>query len=171
MVNLVTVDIQGFCIPEFYPKEISFTNGLQTAHYLIKPLVPYGTLSCNVKKQIRYLENNHHGLKYSSGYVSDNDLNEILRNHLLDSAVHIVYVKGHQKQEFLEQKLYDLGGTSTPSVINVEHLDISVEEVPNFFKNLPLCLYHSNNNNNSNYMCSLRNSKKLYDWLYSNLPK
>lgn len=166
-MQLVVVDIQGFSLPEFYPKEISFVNGQQNSHYLIKSPVPYSALSPDIKRQVKYLECNHHGLKYSSGYVNDEDLNEILRNHLC--AVNIVYVKGHQKQEFLEKRLHDLEETSTPSVVNVEHLNVTMEQPPNFCKDLPLCLYHFNNS--KKYMCSLRNSFKLYNWLYSNLPK
>lgn len=168
-MKLVVVDIQGFNLPEFYPKEISFVHGQQqTAHYLLKPSVPYSTLSSDLKKQIQYLEHNHHGLKYSSGYISDDDLNEILRNHLLNDVVDVVYVKGHQKKEFLEKRLSYLQEASTPSVVNVEYC--TLEQVPNFYKDIPLCLNHFNNHSKK-YMCSLRNSLKLYDWLYSKLPK
>lgn len=50
----------------------------------MKPPVPYGTLNIDIKKQIKYLECNHNGLKYGSGYVSNNDLNEILCNNLFN---------------------------------------------------------------------------------------
>ncbi|KAJ8969747.1 hypothetical protein NQ317_009581 [Molorchus minor] len=127
-MKLVVVDMQGFNLSDFYPKEISFVNGQQNTHYLLKPPVPYRTLSCDVKKQVKYLESNFHGLKYSSGYVSDDDLNEILRNHLLNSNVDFVYVKGHQKKEFLEKRLFELGGILTPSVVNVEHLSFLLQD-------------------------------------------
>lgn len=168
-MKVVVVDIQGFNLPEFYPKEISFVIGHQNSHYLLKPPVPYDTLSCDVKKQVQHLERSYHGLKYSSGYISDNDLNELLRNHLLKNPVDIVYVKGHQKKEFLEKRLRSLQGeTSTPSVVNLEHCSTH-EAVPNFYKNLPYCLNHFNDA--KKYMCSLRNSLELYDWLRSNLPE
>lgn len=170
-MKLIVVDIQGFNVPDFHPKEISFVSGDQHAHYLIKPLIPYDTLSYDIRKQINYLELHHHGLRYSDGYISDNDLNEILRNHLLNVGALTVYVKGYQKKEFLEKRLHALGSTtitSIPSIINVEQLD---GEVPKFTKDLPYCLNHCNNNNYNNKMCSLRNAFKLYYWLCSSLPK
>lgn len=170
-MKLLVIDIQGFNLPEFYPKEITFVSGQQRSHYLVKPPLQYRELSDDIKTQVRYLESYYHGLKYSSGYVTDTDLDEILRNHLFNSGlIDALYVKGHQKKEFLEKRLNDLRETSTPSIINVEHLNGAViEEPPNFQKDIPLCLYHKNSN--SKFMCSLRNSLKLYDWLYSNLPK
>ncbi|KAJ8981580.1 hypothetical protein NQ317_002608 [Molorchus minor] len=103
-MKLVVVDMQGFNLSDFYPKEISFVNGQQNTHYLLKPPVPYRTLSGDVKEQVKYLESNFHGLKYSSGYVSGDDLNEILRNHLLNSNVDFVELK--ESIEFYEEKLY-----------------------------------------------------------------
>lgn len=164
---MMVVDIQGFSLPEFYPKEISFVSGQQKSHYLLKPPVQYNTLSYDIKRQIKYLEYNHHGLKYDSGYITDNDLDEILRNHLLNGVADIVCVKGHQKEEFLKKRLDHLDEYSGVPVINVEYLNFSTERPPNFSKDIPLCLYHDNN---SKYMCSLRNSLMLYDWLYSNAP-
>lgn len=165
-MTFTVVDMQGFNLPQFHPKEISFVTGDQHAHYLIIPPLPYDALSNDIRKQINYLELRHHGLRYSSGYVSDTDLNEILRNHLLKEGG-MVYVKGHQKKEFLEKRLHALGSTTTvmPSIINAEQLG---EDVPKFTKDLPYCLNHFNNNNK---MCSLRNAFKLYNWLCSSLPK
>ena len=167
-MKLIVVDIQGFNLPEFYPKEISFVNGHQNAHYLLKPPIPYCTLSHDIKRQVKYLENFHHGLKYSSGYVSYGDLDDILLNHILNESIDMVYVKGHQKQEFLDRKLRELvDENSAPKVINVEHIN-GDQPPPNFLKDLPYCLNHFTN---AKYMCSLRNSIRLYDWLYLNLPK
>lgn len=160
----IVVDIQGFNHPEFYPKEISFINEQQqNAHYLLKPPVPYSTLSDDVKKQVRFLERHHHGLKYSSGCITDTDFDEILRNHLID--VEIVYVKGYQKHQFLEKRLSNLL-RETPSVVNLEFSDL--ELVPNLCKDLPYCFNHTDN---KKYMCSLRNVFKLYNYLLIALPK
>lgn len=74
-MRLIVVDIQGFNLPEFYPKEISFVNEHLNSHYLVKPPMSYGILSNDIKKQVKYLERNHHGLRYNSGCISDNKLN------------------------------------------------------------------------------------------------
>lgn len=160
------VDIQGFSLPDFYPKEITFISGQQTAHYLLKPPFPANTLSNQLRKQIKYLERFHHGLKYDCGYVNYDMLDDLLRYHLLNSNTNMVYVKGHQKQEFLENKLRELeqtSPTSIPDIINVENM----VDAPNFIIDIPYCHNHLNNKS----MCSLRNCTKLYNWLYSSLPK
>lgn len=170
-MKLIVVDIQGFNLPEFYPKEISFINGQQQTHYLLQPPFPYAELSFDIRKQVKYLENHHHGLKYSSGYVSYDVLDDILNDYILNGEVDMVYVKGHQKQEFLEKKLLELSAensSAVPSVINVEHINTCIDEPPKFVKDIPYCLNHYPN---CKYMCSLRNSLKLYNWLHSNLPK
>lgn len=166
-MKIMIVDIQGFNLPDFHPKEITFISGQQTAHYLLKPPVPTNTLNNQLRKQIKYLERFHHGLKYDSGYINYDMLDDILQKHLLNNNTDMVYVKGHQKQEFLENKLRELAESSSsssiPTIINVEAL----VDVPNFIIDIPYCPNHLNHKS----MCSLRNCAKLYNWLYSSLPK
>lgn len=174
-MKLMVVDIQGYNLPEFHPKEISFISGQQTAHYLLKPPFPSDTLNHQIQKQIHYLVNYHHGLKYSSGYINYDMLDDILRNHLLSGDVDMVYVKGHQKRRFLEDKICELTNSSsstfTPDVINVEAL-LDEEEnntipIPNFIKDIPYCFNHCNYNS----VCSLRNCTILFNWVCACLPK
>ncbi|KAJ8939269.1 hypothetical protein NQ318_015227 [Aromia moschata] len=96
----------GFNLPEFYPKEIAIMSAKHTAHYLLKPPFPYNTLTVELKKHVKYLEQSHHNLKYSDGYIDYNMLDTILQNDLLNAD--IVYVKGHQKEEFLKKSLLSL---------------------------------------------------------------
>lgn len=167
------VDIQGFNLPDFHPKEITFISGQQTDHYLLKPPFPVNTLNNQLRKQIKYLERFHHGLKYDSGYVNYDTLDDILQDHLLNNNIDMVYVKGHQKQLFLENKLCKLteSSSSIPTIINVETLagenNNNNNTVPKFILDVPYCTNHLNYKS----MCSLRNCTKLYNWVYSSLPK
>lgn len=165
-MKIIIVDIQGFNLPDFYPKEITFMSGQQTAHYLLKPPFPITTLNNQVRKQIKYLENNCHGLKYDAGCIVYDQLDDILRNHLLNNNADIVYLKGHQKHEFLKNKLFELEEqipSSAPDIINVEN----IIDAPNFIKGAPCCFNHINYKS----MCSLTNCNLLYNWLYLSLPK
>lgn len=168
-MKLIVVDIQGFNLPEFYAKEISFVDGSRSAHYLLKTPIQYSELNAEVKKQVRYLECFHHGLEYNSGYINYEVLDDILRDHLLNGTVDVVYVKGHQKHAFLEEKIHDLAENSFPVIINVENINEYIKPPPNFVKDFSQCMHHSNNN--FKYMCSVRNSLELYHWLRLNLPQ
>lgn len=165
MGKVVAVDIQGFNLPDFCPKEITFISGCQYAHYLLTAPTSYISLSDKDKKQVKYLERYHHGLKYNSGYVQYSMLDDILRNHLQN--VDLIYVKGHQKLQYLERKMCELKTAETsPTIINVESWSVEdcAEPPPKFIKDTSYCFYHCNCN--AKYMCSLRNCIKLYNWLY-----
>ncbi|KAJ8970335.1 hypothetical protein NQ317_017553 [Molorchus minor] len=103
-----------------FANEIAIMNALHTAHYLLKSPFPYNILSADVKKQVRYLEQHYHGLKYDE-----------------DGSADIVYVKGHQKEEFLRKKFNEIeeeeesesAALSIPIIVNIENLSSTNEAV------------------------------------------
>uniref|UniRef100_V5GU84 Uncharacterized protein n=1 Tax=Anoplophora glabripennis TaxID=217634 RepID=V5GU84_ANOGL len=132
-MKVVAVDIQGFMLLsvgggyEFYPKEITIRDACQVSHYLMKPPMRFHELTNANKKQVRYTERNIHGISYSSGNIeySECALNSILLGNYLLSA-HIIYVRGHQKLDYLKKILSQLVPSShqhLPKVVNVEKFD------------------------------------------------
>lgn len=155
-MKTMVVDMQGFCIPKFHVKELSFYDGEKTAHYIFKPPKPYSQLEEDVKKQIGYVSYNCHGLKYSSGFIDYEEIKKILHYHL--AGINVVYVKGKVKEEFMLEMLED---TSNCRIVNLEN----VRGCPKFEQNQPLCYYHSFSNRKCS--CSLRNALNMYRWLIS----
>jgi hypothetical protein len=93
------VDIQGFFNTNFVPKEMSITlDGINVYNYLFKPTTPYNKLSTKERREVRWLENNHHKIRYSDGFIHAGDIKAILRKFKFDTIV----VRGHQKAEFLK---------------------------------------------------------------------
>jgi hypothetical protein len=127
-MKTVSVDIQGFNLKiksykwEFYPKEISTYDGCCLENYLLKPSTPFSELSSINKKQVRYDEEKIHGIRYSDGDIDSNDIQHILSEALKNYDV--VYVKGHQKYEYLKQILPHL------EIKNIEN----EEDAPKFIK-------------------------------------
>lgn len=157
-MKLVVLDIQGFQIgDEFVAKEISMYNGSQSQHYIFKyQHRPFSSLSAADKRGVRYMEKHHHGLPYSCGDVSYEDLPEILLKYLREYDK--IYVCGHQKYNFLKNEFNQL------DIINIENL---VVKPPKIQRNRPLCMSHNKNWG----VGSLNNSILLYNWLLSFLPQ
>lgn len=98
---MLVADVQGFNAPEFIAKELSFWDGDRLSHYLFKPPFPYTHLNTTLKKQTLWLENNHHGLKWSSGYMCLSELSKILQHET--AHAHTVFVKGPEKAVYLQK--------------------------------------------------------------------
>lgn len=82
-MHIIVVDIQGFVIRgEFFPKEIAISNGHQISHYIVKPPMRFSSLSAGDKKTVIYLEREHHGIKFSDGFVNQEEVDSILKNFL-----------------------------------------------------------------------------------------
>lgn len=162
-MKFIAIDVQGFLNPpNFIPKEIAITNGKQTEHYLIKPPLPFEMLSHDEKTQVRYLEQSHHGLRFSSGYIDYSLIPNLVRAQILNANVDLIYVKGHQKVEFLK-KLFSIEELSSIKVINLE--DGKCEMACS--KTRPLCFSH----NLKECVCALTNCWMLYNYVFSLLPQ
>lgn len=157
-MKIAFADFQGFVIDtHFYPKELTIKINEQMLHMLVKPPKEYSRLNEEDRKQVHYLEKHFHGLRYSSGNVEYDLVTEMLENFF--EGVHIIYVKGSQKEKFLQT----IPGIDHSKIINIEKLqNDEYMEVPKFEKEVPQCLHHIKS---SKYMCSLRNCEKMEDWL------
>lgn len=167
-MKLITVDIQGFTIDnQFSPKEIAIYDGTRIAHYIFKSPKMFNALTQDEKKQVKYLEWNHHCIKYNSGHL-DYDSNNI-RQQLLDiceSGQIRIYVKGHQKKRFLQEVVLQESSLQS-SVVDMEI--VSPPTTFNFTKGLPCCFGH-NNQRNKPCVCALKNCYDLYAFICSVIP-
>lgn len=161
-MKFVVVDMQGFSIPEFFPKEVAIYDGERTAHFLVKSPTSLSEIeNPSIISQIKVLQTRVHGLFYGSGDVPYESLPVILNNYLQD--VDRVYVKGTEKQRFLHNVLL---GWTCPAVINVEYS----EGCPKLEKQPAACFTHTCISAHKPTKCSINNCKTLYSWLYRLLP-
>lgn len=147
------IDMQCFNIPAFTPKELSFSyDGQAIYNYLILPKELYTCLDRKTQHTIRWLENNHHGISYNSGYVKYTDLPHIFAQH----SASLVIVKGAQKMDFLKT-YYD-------NIINIEFM----ANCPKFEKQLNSSCFYHNKLKIRYIMCSKHNVKLLHDYVQNN---
>lgn len=99
----IIFDCQGFCVPDFVAKEVAVlsTDGKLTTHLLVKPPFPRKQLSKAAKKQINWLRDNHHGFSWEDGFVTYEDMENII-TRIFKSTTKI-YVKGEIKKKFVEK--------------------------------------------------------------------
>lgn len=149
---LLVIDIQGFLLQEgFLVKELAISDGKMLNHYIFKPNVPYNKLSSIDKRQIRWLEKNHHSLCYSDGYVNLSELSNILER-FVSSDVEVIFTKGHQKAEVLRQHL-------DKPIINLEYVNDIPKLIPTTTN---CCMHHKNKLKN----CSVYNVKLLCNKIF-----
>lgn len=159
----VIVDFQGFknTLNEFIIKEVAYQQidheliKGDLKHYLLKPPYSYDTLSLEVRKQVDWLENNHHGLRWEEGNYHYNKVVEIF-NDIINPS-NIIYVKGEEKFKFLCQITnykYNL------RIINLEKM--GCDNFANLKKDVKLidCIYKHNNN-----FCAINNVNLLTNWV------
>lgn len=150
--SFATLDIQGFMIDgTFTPKELAFTiNGCRIHHYLFKSPKEFQKLSGEEKKQVQWLERNHHRISYTSGHL---DLQDVMLQPLL--PVYKIFVKGSQKKKFLDALLPER-----------EIIDLEFDyQCPNLVRAFNECSYHKNNY----CICAKHNCKILYEYCNNNL--
>lgn len=171
-MKFITVDMQGFTIDNrFTPKEIVIYDGTKTSHYMFKSPKPFSSLSTNEKNQVKYLERNHHCLQFNSGYLDYCHLRSILQKQLLDicncGEVQRIYVKGHQKKQFLQEEIFNNLQDLVDSPINI--IDMAcVQSTFNFSKGYPYCFGHRHYNKPC--MCAIKNCYDLHSYLCNLLP-
>lgn len=158
-MKIAVADIQGFFVEEkFYPKEVSIKINKQILHVVLKSPKDFTSLSKVDQERVRYIEDNFLGIKYSSGYMPCNQLPSIIKNTLMN--VQTVYIKGEEGAKYLRSIINN-------KVVDLDYLSNNWLDVPNFQKEIPACLYHTEN---QKWTCSLTNCRKLYTWLQGFLP-
>lgn len=98
---MIFLDMQCFYSDgELVPKELAVYDGEQLSHYIFKPPCAFRDLSDSCKKQIVWLENNYHGLKWSRGFTPLSEISRILRDKCFGRTV---LVKGLEKTNFIHK--------------------------------------------------------------------
>ncbi len=166
-MKFVVVDLQGFCTPEFYAKELAIYDGKNMQSYMFKPAIPFHELKQDYKRQVKYLCGNHHGIYYNNGELDYQEIYSIVYENLRD--VDVIYVKGHSKHEFLAKLLSEIETKRLPPphIVNLEFTS-AANNVPKLDKKQPIhCTFHSLNL----CICSVNYAFTLYDYIVSLLPK
>lgn len=165
-MKFIVLDVQGFNVPEFTPKELVMYNGHQFGYFLFKPPKSFHSLDVDSAKQVKFLQGIHHCLEYNSGNICLQELPAIIRRHIIDEDVNRVYVKGSIKKKFLQEALRTCNPETPITVIDLEN----VAECPNLTKDLPLCVNH-NIIYKKKCICSMNNCVLLFNWLMGLLPQ
>lgn len=102
MLEYVFVDVQGFktALNYFVVKEIYILSKNLKFHEIIKPPFSYGNLTTETKKQVNWLEKNYHGLSWSNGCITDNELEKTISPVLKGKGV---FVKGAEKVDWIHE--------------------------------------------------------------------
>lgn len=99
------VDIQGFHINgDFEVKEFTLLDLYNDyiLHLHLKSSTSFKNLNGKDRGTVRFLEDNHHKLKYNQGWM-DQSVGLTLIDSMISSYDEI-YVKGNQKNEFLKKR-------------------------------------------------------------------
>lgn len=154
------LDFQGFKSErnEFIVKELALisTGGGLYELQLFQPPCEFNKLTEDVKKQVVWLEKQHHGLFWGSGFRDYSELKDMFKNVNICGTV---YVKGSEKKKFVKTLL---------SAFNVEIIDLDDMGCPKLDvlkqKMLPYqmkpCTFNHNTKN-----CAYLNVYVLLEWL------
>lgn len=155
----IVIDLQGFLSNpiDFIPKELTIYKGKNEVFtYLFKPKLKFKELRVHDKRQVHWLEQNHHCLKYDDSGNYENQLEEKEIGNILRRTISnkdIIYVRGDLKQKFLMRYL-------NCAIINLEYWN----DCPQLSKE-----YHNCHNHTHNFsFCSKSNAKRLYNFLITN---
>lgn len=161
-MRIAVVDIQSFTVNnrQYVPKELAIKIGCTMNYFLFKPPQSYQSLEISSRKTVHYAEQNCHGLRYSSGYIDLQDLNMILQENL---NVDFIYVRGHEKYNFLVNKMFELSIPAT--VVNIEVYDDTSYDPPKLHTATPACMNHLH----KSVMCAINNCDVIYRWLSNDI--
>lgn len=158
--KIIAIDFQGFCIPEFVPKEIAIIGKSFMGNFFMKAPKCFKDLDANIKRKVEYLEYFHNGLKYDDGTIPFDHIPYLLKTHVLDQMIDVIVVKGRRNFDYLRYILRD--DLYKIKIINVDDYDefklnrvcktVSFPCEHHFLKNKP-------------YVCSFANCKLLYDFV------
>ena len=163
MVVPTFVDLQGFTVgKKFVVKEVAvLKQGNVLTHYIFTNSVPWSALTKSERSCVSWLTAYHHGLRWDDGIVQ-----YWKAKHLITTAVYdenddeaIVYVKGHDKREWLKNLL----NVNVRNNVIIETVDADYEDIASLNNldtaNTIRCEKHVKN-------CAMQNVFKLYNyWL------
>lgn len=152
------IDIQGFRGPkdQLIVKEIAILRDGNHHHFIITPPFDFKHLPTSLKRQAKWLYQNHHGLCWNGGFTKYQKVQEFLRDKLINCTV---YVKGNEKSQWIKELLND-----NVEVINIENANCpSLKELKIMFPNEKRCLSH-------NKCCALQNVFLIENYLLIQKP-
>ena len=153
-------DIQGFRNGDndYIVKELAIISirGQIYELQLFQPPCKFSDLPTDLKKQVCWLERQHHGLYWGSGFREYEDLKDIFKNLNISGNI---YVKGVEKHQFIAKLLQDYN----VNVINLENLGCpSLSELK---KDLQLSTMKPCSFNHNFLNCAYINVHVLQQWL------
>lgn len=152
------IDLQGFVYNSntFNIKEICVLTKNTKFHEFVKPPFPSTDLKENDKKHAEWLEENHHGLNWDTGYITLQELKNTISPIVKGK---ILFVKGSSKVKWLKDILCD----ENILCINIEDIDCKFKLNKDYLENQFSCKKHKYPNSH----CARTNAGLLKKWFYS----
>lgn len=157
-------------INEFIAKELSVIpiesekDNIAPLTFLFQPPHKWTELPVQYRSENCWLERNFHGLRWSSGMVPYTLIFSILHDILSD--VSEVYVKGEQKQHWLQSIMTPADGICV--------IDLKMFNCPALWKLRKQYTSHvkcENHSQGMQYSCAAENVKLLKTWYFSDKKK
>lgn len=165
-MDFAIVDLQGFIHNEDYVvKEICILTKNLKFHEIVKSPSSFTNLTSKYKQQVKWLENNYHGLRWSQGYITVEELRKTITPILNGKSI---FLKGLNKIRWLQGIL----NSKMHVYVNVEDMGCNIKLSESFFKesvqqgvnNIECCKKHKFKNNH----CALRNASVIRQWYLRN---
>uniref|UniRef100_A0ABD2XN94 Uncharacterized protein n=1 Tax=Trichogramma kaykai TaxID=54128 RepID=A0ABD2XN94_9HYME len=160
------IDMQGYICPEFefLPKEIAIVPLMRhsASSWVIAPPNHYHTYEPSVKKCIDFYSRKVHGIRWSEGSVSGDELCSEIKNLMLSANNIYTYVDSSAKVEFLEWSL----GRNVLNLCN--YLCPSSSDLTREFGFKSTCIHHmlkSEAKVHREYQCALNNCRLYKKWV------
>jgi hypothetical protein len=161
----VYVDVQGFKINKnrFMCKEFCLIDGDETFHAIVKPWFPHKKLLGHYKRQVTWLEQHFHGIKYEEGDIDINELTETVYPKLVDK---VIIVKGEEKIQWLKYIFREYGDVIVKDILDYE-LDMLDEPSELEYRN-NMCEYHSYTVSYRSCRCAMANAVHIREIMEQN---
>lgn len=171
-MKFCAADCQGYFSDNFVVKELAVCREGDWCNFTFTCSKPFANLTQNEVKQVRYLENNIHGLRYSNpgmmfspAFGNNVSIKDILKHHFKD--MDRVYVKGFIKKKFFDEQLNEIFDRP-PLVINIEDMP-SCPKLERCIDH-SYCSHHGSIKGSNSFACSKYNSVQVYSFIRSFLP-
>lgn len=153
---MLVIDLQGFFIPHFIPKEMAITNGEHTSHFIFKPPCPLYELPQHFQVNVKHLTKTFHGIRWHTGFVDLENMDSILQH--VGERDNTIFCKGKVIADYLRNhtrlRVVDLNDNETFDV-----------DIPTLQPWKPSCFAHTLHT----CRCSLNNVNVLYSYLTNNM--
>ncbi|KYN26858.1 hypothetical protein ALC57_03759 [Trachymyrmex cornetzi] len=161
MIVPTFVDLQGFIVgKKFIVKEVAvLRKGAILSHYIFTCPMPWSFLTKSEQYCASWLSAYHHGLQWEDGMIPYNMVKRLITMAVIgveesDDNNALIYVKGHEKREWLAEIL-------DSNNLTIETLDTDYKDIDSLHNldvnNTMRCGKHVKN-------CALQNVFKIHNW-------